>query len=81
MLTIQIHFCNLNVLNILYVCKYILLLCENTMAKWRKRVKGEKRRGKKPLVIPWISLSKLQLQRIVDLIMSISISDMQNILT
>lgn len=36
---------------------------------------------KKYLVIPGISLSKLQLQSVVDLVMSVSISDMQNVFT
>lgn len=60
--------------------KKIVLLCEITMAKWRKQVNEEKRR-EKCLVIPGISLSKLQLQSMVDLIMSVSISNMQNVFT
>lgn len=40
-----------------------------------------KEERKKCSIIPWISLSKLQLQRVVDLIMSVSISDVQNVFT
>lgn len=75
----QIDFWKWNLLKF-SVYKKIVLLCEITMAKWWKQVNGEKRREKCP-AIPGISLSKLQLQSMVDLIMSVSISDMQNIFT
>lgn len=58
-----------------HVCNYILLPCEITTAKTQS--KGEKRSK----ILPWISLSKLQLQCVVDLIMSVRISDVQNVFT
>lgn len=53
---------------------------EISMAMPRKQVNGEKRR-EKCLVVPGISLSELQLQSVVDLIMGVGISDMQNVFT
>lgn len=65
--------------------RWNFLCIKRCAEKWNnyrtKEVNGEKKKRKKCLVIPGISFSKLQLQSVVDLIMSVSISDMQNVFT